>query len=92
MSLTPIDDKHFYLNDQLIDLVWIGYQAKLMTNAANYHDMNRSLNWLNKLARRLTAGQTTVEDESQARRRLLTLGLDWYLKEPDSPRQDDPKA
>ena len=81
MSLKPIDKQHFYLDDRLIDLVWISHKAKHQTNAANYHQMNRSLSWLNKLARRLLTDETRADDEQKARKRLAILGLDWYLEE-----------
>ena len=81
MSLKPIDKHHFYLNDQLIDLVWIAHKAGRQTNAANYHDINRSLSWLNKLASRLLAGEIRNDDERGVRKRLAILGLEWYLDE-----------
>ena len=80
MALKPIDRQHFYLDDKLIDLVWIAHQVKKQTNAANYHEMNRGLNWLNKLAHRLSADETNENNEYVARKRLSTLGLDWYLE------------
>jgi hypothetical protein len=79
MPLHPIDEQHFYLDGKLIDLVWINHNAKKQTNAANYHEISRSLRWLNKLAARLVAGDVAGEDEQFARKRLAILGLDWYL-------------
>jgi len=81
VSLKSVDDKHFYLDDRLIDLVWIERHANELVNAANYHEINRSLNWLKKLARRLAAGNSAENDELQVRRRLSLLGLGWYLEE-----------
>ena len=81
MSLKPVDKHHFYLDDQLIDLVWIAHKARQQTNAANYHDMNRSLNWLNKLASRLLAGEIRDDDEQGVKKRLVILGLEWYLND-----------
>jgi hypothetical protein len=83
MTLKPIDKHHFYLDDKLIDLVWIGHKARRQTNAANYHEMNRSLNWLNKLASRLMLGEIRDGDEQGVQRRLAILGLEWYLDEND---------
>ena len=80
MPLKPIDKQHFYLDDTLIDLVWIAHQVKKQTNAANYHEMNRGLNWLNKLAERLLTDNFTEEDERLARKRLEILGVSWYLE------------
>ncbi len=79
MTLKPIDTEHFYLNTKLIDLVWIGYHAQKQTNAANYHDMNRNLNWLNQLAQRLLDNDVTDTDELIARKRLEALGFGWSL-------------
>ncbi len=83
MPLKPIDAEHFYLNDKLIDLVWIGYQAKKQINAANYHDMNRSLNWLNQLAQRLLDDNVTDTDELIVRKRLEALGFGWSLDDDE---------
>ena len=80
MPLKPVDKQHFYLDDTLIDLVWIAHQVKKQTNAANYHEMNRGLNWLNKLAERLLTDNFTEEDERLARKRLEILGVSWYLE------------
>lgn len=80
MPLKPLDRQHFYLDDTLIDLVWIAHQVKKQTNAANYHEMNRSLNWLNKLAHRLLSGNTSDDDERLACKRLEALGVSWYLE------------
>ncbi len=80
MALKPIDRQHFYLDDKLIDLVWIAHQVKKQTNAANYHEMNRGLNWLNKLAQRLLVNEINEADEHLARKRLDILGLGWYLE------------
>ena len=80
MPLRSIDEQHFYLDDKLIDLVWIGHKTQKQINAANYHHMNRSLRWLNKLAARLVCGDVTQDDEQQVRKQLTVLGLDWTLE------------
>lgn len=79
MTLKAVDEQHFYIDDKLVDLVWIGFQAKKQTNAANYHQMNRHLSWLNKLARRLLTNNITPKDEQTARNRLTALGMGWYF-------------
>lgn len=80
MPLKTIDEKHFYLDDRLIDLIWIHRHANTLINAANYHEVNRSLNWLNGLAHRLARGEERESDEAMVRKRLTALGLDWYLE------------
>ena len=80
MALKAMDEQHFYLDDKLIDLVWIGYQAKKQINAANYHDMNRHLKWLNSFAVRLLTDDINDNDERIAKKRLSGLGLGWYLE------------
>ena len=79
MSLKGVDEKHFYVDGKLIDLVWINHHAKTLINAANYHEMNRSLHWIRKLAERLATGDERVDDERELRKRLATLGLDWIV-------------
>ena len=80
MTLKAVDEAHFYIDDHLIDLAWIGYQVRKKTTAANYHDMNRSLIWLQKLAVRLRAGEAEQADETTARKMLTTLGYGWYFE------------
>ena len=80
MPLKSVDDKHFYVDDRLIDTIWIERHANNLVNAANYHEVNRSINWLKKLGRRLAAGDERVDDEKNVKKRLATLGLDYYLK------------
>jgi len=80
MTLKSVDDKHFYVDDRLIDTIWIERHANNLVNAANYHEVNRSINWLKKFARRLAAGDERVDDEKNVKKRLVTLGLDYYLK------------
>jgi hypothetical protein len=79
MALQSIDDQHFYIDDRLIDLNRISFNAKKQINAANYHEIQRHLNWLKKLARRLAAGQSEADDEASARRRLTALGYGFYF-------------
>jgi hypothetical protein len=83
MALKSIDDQHFYIDDRLIDLNRIGFNAKKQINAANYHDVQRNLNWLKKLARRLAVGQPADDDEALARRRLTDLGYGFYFEATD---------
>jgi len=80
MILKAIDEQHFYLDERLIDLAWIGYQVRKKTTAANYHDMQRSLNWLNKLAVRLLAEEARPDDAALARKMLIVLGYGWYFE------------
>ena len=80
MTLTAVDDDHFYIGGHLIDLVWISYQVRKKTTAANYHNMNRSLIWLRKFALRLLAGEAEPTDETTARKMLTTLGYGWYFE------------
>lgn len=80
MTLKSVDDKHFYVDDRLIDTIWIERHGNNLVNAANYHDVNRSINWLKAAARRLAAGEERVDDEKNVRKRLAALGLDYYLK------------
>jgi len=79
VALQAIDHQHFYLDDRLIDLVWIGYHAGRQSNAANHHDIKRNLNWLANLARRLQTGNVDSRDERVARRKLKALGRGWDL-------------
>ncbi len=79
MVLKALDEQHFYIDDKLVDLVWIGYQTKKQINAANYHDVNRHLNWLNKLAERLLTNDVDERDERMVRKRLAALVLSWYF-------------
>jgi hypothetical protein len=79
MVLKALDEHHFYIDEKLVDLVWIGYQAKKQINAANYHDINRHLNWLSKLAERLVVHDVDERDERVVKKRLVALGLGWYL-------------
>ena len=62
MTLKSVDDKHFYVDDRLIDTIWIERHANNLVNAANYHEENRRINWLKKLPRRLAAGDERVDD------------------------------
>ena len=80
MTLKTVDDEHFYIDDRLIDTIWIERHANNLVNAANYHEVNRSINWLKKLARRLAASDERDDDEKNVKKRLVTLGLDYYLK------------
>jgi hypothetical protein len=80
MVLKTIDSQHFYLNERLIDLVWIAHQVRKKTTAANYHEMHRSLDWLKKCARRLSAGEATPNDEATAKKMLIVLGYGWYFE------------
>lgn len=80
MSLTPIDNQHFYIDDRLIDLAWINYQVKQQVNAANYHEKHRRLRWLNHFAARLTANEAVVEDEAMVKDALIALGFGWYFE------------
>ncbi len=82
MALKSVDSQHFYIDDRLIDMVWINRHAGELVNAANYHEINRSLHWLNRLAQRLAEGrvaETDAEAEAAAKKRLTNLGLNWYL-------------
>jgi len=79
MALKTVDEQHFYIDDRLVDLVWIKRHAGELVNAANYHEITRSLHWLNRLAQRLAAGEVRAADELTAKKRLAALGLDWYL-------------
>ena len=85
MGLKGVDDKHFYVDGNLIDLVWINHHAKTLINAANYHEMNRSLHWIRKLAERLAIGHERADDERELRQRLTTLGLDWIVGQDEAP-------
>ena len=78
--LRPVDGQHFYIDERLIDLAWIGHQVLHQTTAANYHEMHRNLRWLHQLADRLLNGQVTMEDEVDARRALSLLGYGWYFE------------
>jgi hypothetical protein len=80
MTLKSLDDQHFYIDDRLIDLNRITFNTKKQINAANYHDMQRNLNWLKKLARRLTENPPEADDEAIARRRLTELGYGFYFE------------
>jgi hypothetical protein len=90
MTLKGIDPKHFYVDDKLIDLVWITHHANTLVNAANYHEVNRAMHWLRKLAERLVEGDERPGDEHGLRRRLTTLGLA-YIVQPrgNSPQSED---
>jgi hypothetical protein len=79
MAFKPIDAQHFYIDDHLIDLVWISHQIRQQTNAANYHDKQRNLSWLHKFGRQLAAGNITEKDEAKAREKLISLGYRWYF-------------
>jgi hypothetical protein len=82
MALKSVDSQHFYIDGRLIDMVWINRHAGELVNAANYHEINRSLHWLNRLAQRLAEGrvaETDAEAEAAAKKRLTNLGLNWYL-------------
>jgi len=79
MTLKSIDPEHFYLDERLIDLAWIAHQVRKKTTAANYHEMNRSLNWLKKCARRLAANEATDTDEATVKKMLIILGYGWYF-------------
>ncbi|HEX9925786.1 MAG TPA: hypothetical protein VGD99_24230 [Anaerolineae bacterium] len=81
MALTALDEQHFYVNEQLIDLVWIGYHVKKQMSAANHHDLNRRLNWLHDLANRLLTADTNEHDERTARKILRGLGYGWYFED-----------
>ena len=81
MTLKSVGDKHFYVDDRLIDTIWIERHGNNLVNAANYHEVNRSINWLKTAARRLAAGDERPNDETNVRKRLATLGLDYYLKD-----------
>jgi hypothetical protein len=80
MIVKAIDEDHFYMDNHLVDLAWIGYQVRKKTTAANYHNMNRSLIWLQKFAARLLAGEAGQTDEATARRMLTILGYGWYFE------------
>ena len=80
MTLKALDAQHFYIDEQLIDLVWIGHHAKKQITAANYHDMVRNLRWLHKLAQRLLADNIDPNDEPMAKKRLAALGCGWYFE------------
>lgn len=80
MALIPKDDYHFYVDDKLIDLIWINHHIQQQTNAANYHAMTRTIGWLKKLAQRLLNGQATDRDETALRKKLAAVGLNWYLE------------
>ena len=84
MGLRGVDEKHFYVGARLIDLVWINHHSKTLINAANYHEMNRSLHWIRKLAERLAVGNERVGDETELRQRLATLGLEWIVAQDGS--------
>lgn len=82
MALKSVDSQHFYIDDRLIDMVWIKHHAGELVNAANYHEINRSLHWLTRLAQRLAEGRVAEDDEAAteiAKKRLANLGLHWYL-------------
>ncbi|GAB4427824.1 MAG: hypothetical protein Kow0031_07920 [Anaerolineae bacterium] len=82
MALKSVDSQHFYINDRLIDMVWIKRHAGELVNAANYHEINRSLHWLTRLAQRLAEGSVAESDvaaEAAAKKRLANLGLHYYL-------------
>lgn len=79
MTLRAGDEQHFYIDAQLIDLVWIEHRVRKEINAANYHDRQRHLRWLHKLAGRLLAGHIEAQDEAAARRSLAALGFGWYF-------------
>jgi hypothetical protein len=87
MSLKGVDPKHFYVDDKLIDLVWITHHANTLVNAANYHEINRAMHWLRKLAERLAEGRHKPGDEQGVRQRLATLGLGYIIHPPASPNQ-----
>ena len=80
MPCKSIDTQHFYIDDQLIDLVRIGHQIRQQTNAANYHDKQRNLSWLHKFARELAAGNITERDAAKAKEKLIALGYRWYFE------------
>ena len=80
MTLKSIDQEHFYLDDQLIDLAWIGYQIKQRTDAANFHDMQRNMRWLKAFAIRLAQDKTEAKEETQAKETLKRLGFGWYFE------------
>jgi hypothetical protein len=80
MALIPKDDFHFYVDDKLIDIIWISHNIQQQTNAANYHEMTRTIGWLKKLAQRLLDGRSTERDEVTVRKKLAAVGLDWYLE------------
>ncbi len=80
MTLKALDEKHFYINDKLVDLVWIGYHTHRRSSGANHHDVKRNLNWLSDLAERLLTGHVAQRDERLAKRRLSALGYDWSLQ------------
>jgi len=81
MALKPIDEQHFYIDDHLIDMAWIGHQVKKQITAANYHDIQRHLGWLNHLASRLLTANIDEQDEAMAKKRLSALGYGWYFEE-----------
>jgi hypothetical protein len=83
MTLTALDEQHFYIDEQLIDLVWISYHVKKQMTAANHHHINRHLNWLNDLATRLLKTHPDAEDERIAKKILNDLGYGWYFKAGD---------
>lgn len=83
MALSPLDEQHFYIDEQLIDLVWIAYHVKKQMTAANHHHINRHLNWLNDLAIRLIKSPSTEEDERLAKKILTDLGYGWYFEASD---------
>ncbi|MCG3211529.1 MAG: hypothetical protein FOGNACKC_05175 [Anaerolineae bacterium] len=80
MALKPKDTLHFYVDDKLVDLVWINHHIQQQTNAANYHEMTRTIGWLKKLAQRILDGRATDRDEQTARKKLAAVGLNWYLE------------
>ena len=81
MLFKSVDAQHFYIDNQLIDLVWISHQIRQQTNAANYHNKQRNLTWLQKFGRHLVEGNITEKDEAKAKETLIALGYRWYFEE-----------